>query len=526
MISPAKPGNLVFMLLGFLCFIVASCAAPKLTNNDRGRYKYVVLKNSKSILDVTVTPTPLPDPVQKQQEKPKTFFDLRDSIPITFLRSIASVSNEPTDILKAINTPLSKSSEKKQTDEDGKIKLEQSTTKLRLHISSIQSFFNDPALLHPNTKLEFLNTKVWLMTNDVIIQTIDRLENEFEAIDMGTLERTNDIKFSSALSGGIGKDVGREISSTESDDSSFGGSDEQSESTGDGATNTATSKSGTTKNSVTKKGKSIKSNVAAKSEAKAELQYANSESIKEAIALKYKRAKTSFSFSPNRLTVSQRAVPMVGISDNIFVTLTLAVKNTGSNTHTFEVIEFKKMFDSKGKIQPMDSVTRRTVAVKYIPCDSAKDIKLAVSYSGAVRATRNLTRGRNSLEYDDKVTYYKFQDSTLNAGITIDKFDYCKRSFHIVTTIDKEKYILNTGSQVAPMEVLLHSDHEPGTVLRWLSEMITKGDQRLLESSNGDLFFRSTNGKDAIYLSKKHMSSADMEKLRKLQNLSGVERHR
>ena len=153
--------------------------------------------------------------------------------------------------------------------------------------------------------------------------------------------------------------------------------------------------------------------------------------MKEALALKFKKIKTSFSFSQTDLTVSQRGRPMIGISDNVFVTATLKVPNSALKLDTKDVIKFEDLADASGKLQSIDKIKRTPLSVHYAPCHSASDISIKVSYEGAIRATDNLKRGRNVLEFDDKVTYYRFEGNNAGSSIKIKKSDFCRNVFRI-----------------------------------------------------------------------------------------------
>ncbi len=92
---------LIFLLL------LSSCASPKLTNANRGKYETRILENPDKVMTVNVGVLPLPKKKQPAKEKAKTFFDLRDSIPHKFLAVVGAKAKNVDEILAAIKTDLS-----------------------------------------------------------------------------------------------------------------------------------------------------------------------------------------------------------------------------------------------------------------------------------------------------------------------------------------------------------------------------------------------------------------------------------
>lgn len=90
----------IFILITILSIL--GCAAPLLTNSDRGNYKVKDLDPLKpAVLEVNVSVLPLQEPPEKLAIKEKTFFDLADSIPHTFLNVVGSKAKNTTEILEA-----------------------------------------------------------------------------------------------------------------------------------------------------------------------------------------------------------------------------------------------------------------------------------------------------------------------------------------------------------------------------------------------------------------------------------------
>ncbi len=507
--------------------VIISCAAPKLTNNDRGRYKFETIDDPSNILEVSVYSIPLPAIPAAPKEKARTFFDLRDSIPNTFLNVIGQKAQNTQQIIDAIKAPLSvteKDEKKTESTETDKNEI-----KTRLLFSNIKKYYNNKGLLHPNTRLEFLNTTVNILSPFAYIYSIDRLENEFERIDMGTLERTKDVSFNSKLSGEASSSLNIDnTSSVDNTNSSEAGTSDVKNVYDDAGNLIGTISLSSGNNSGQTNTTSGKRSLSKKINAKGELQYANNENIKEALKLDYQRPKTSFSFNAKKLTVSQRGRPLSDISDNIFVTVTLKIDNSKLYLDTKQIIQFSGLFNDTNKSQPVDKIKMVEKYVQYVPCYSVSDIILDVDYEGAIRAVNNQKKGRNILEFDDKVTYYKFsKNENSNDTIRIDMAAHCHEVYKIVvrTEDDTTNYVLNRANYPYGGEVLIYDEHSPEDLLIWLKDLIDEGDKSKLQSSNAELFFLSSDGAKKIYFSKRVITDEEIAMLKKI-NYLGFETRR
>lgn len=500
--------------------ILSSCASPKLTNNDRGNYKYQKLTKPENVLEVTVNSLPFPDTPKKQPEKLKTFFDLRDSIPNTFLRVIGSKATNTKEILDAIKEPFSiVESKPTNTVTTAVNNINNNEIKVRLLFTNIKKYYNDENLLHPNTRLEFLTTRLNLETTDFSIVSIDKIENEFEQIDLGILERTQSVSFNSKLSveGNLG--VTGETSNSNSSTSGGQGKSNNIQNVYDENGNLIGTSSilddGTSSNNKTS---NTKANASNNVSGKGELQYANNEAIKEALQVKFKRIKTGFSFTPKNITISQRGMPLNDISDNIIVTSTLKVNKTNTKLDTKKVTEFSKLFDSDKKPNPVKNIETKNTYVHYPPCYSSDDIKLSVNYSGAIRSVKNQKNGRNVLEYDDKVIYYAFDKQNENTNsIVINKSDYCHDVFKIVAQFGNDiEYTLNVVD-VNNNEILIYDEHNPKQILEWLTKLITEKNVLKFKADTTFAFISDSGG--TIYLSKPDFNQSNLTELLKISDI-------
>jgi hypothetical protein len=503
-----------------IVLMLASCASPKLTNNDRGNYQYKKLTNPETIIEVSVSSLPLPDAPKKESEKLKTFFDLRDSIPNSFLKVIGAKATNTKEILDAIKEPLSKVDNQPASGTAANRNiLDKNGIKIRLLFTNIKKYYNDKNLLHPNTRLEFLTTRLNLETTDFSIISIDKIENEFEQIDLGSLERTQGVSFNSKLSveGNLGMTGETSNTNTSTSEGQRKGSNTQNVYDEEGRIIGTTSASRDRASSNTKTSNS-KANVSNNVSAKGELEYANKEEIKEAFNIKFKRIKTGFSFTPNNITISQRGMPLNDISDNIVVTATLKVNKTNTKLDTKRVTEFSKLFDAEKKTNPIKDIETKVTYVQYPPCYSNENIKLSVSYSGVIRSVKNQKKGRNVLEYDDKVIYYAFDKAKEgSSSITINKSEFCHDVFKIVAKFgDDTEYTLNMVG-VNNDEILVYDEHNPKQILDWLTKLITEKNIDKLKADN-KLAFLNIEG-EKIYLSKPDFNENDLKELLKVSEL-------
>lgn len=498
----------------------SSCASPKLTNNDRGNYGYEKIVDPEMILDINVSSLPLPDAPKKQQEKVKTFFDLRDSIPNTFLRVIAQKAKNTKEITDAIKESFSKSDNPTSIPAINTNEINSNVIKVRLLFSNIKKYYNDQRLMHPNTRLEFLTTTLKLQTNSFSIVSIDKIENEFENIDLGTLERTQNVSFNSKLSveGNLGmtSESNKVNSNTTNNEIKSGDIknvyDENGHIIGTISANDNSTNSNTKSNTSNNK-------TANNLGAKGELAYVNSENIKEALQIKLKKIKTGFTFSTNSITIAQRSLPLSDISDNIIITATLKVNSTNTQLDTKRVMQFTNLLDSNGNPNSIKSINSNISYVHYPPCYSASNINFNVDYSGAIRGVKNLKQGRNILEYDDNVVYYQFSKENVQSNpITIGKTEYCHNVFKIIAKFDdNEEYVLNI-IDTNQNEVLVYDEHNPKLFLEWLVKLISeKNMSKFIAPTN--LAFINKDGSKIIYLSKPNFTQADLDKLNKIKSI-------
>lgn len=497
-----------------LLILLNSCASPKLTRNDRGWHSYKTLENPEKVLEVNVSLLPLPPVAKRMPERPRTFFDLRDSVPHTFLKVIGEKASNTEEVIKAIREPLSVVDLEKTT----KALVEDYTRfQARFFFSNIKKYYHDRNLMHPNTRLEFLNIYWKLMDESYFsLASIDKIENELEYIDMGTLERVKDVSFGAQLGIEAGMGGGWESGSSED---LIGGNTSNNKNTGnvydkDGRLLGSMERvNGSTANRSTKNNNSrgINANVGGK----AEMKYVNNEMIREAMQIKRMRLKTGFSFSSDKIVISQRGGPLSDISDNVVVTATLKANQL---TQTRRVSLFSELFTKEQEINGWKDIDINTSYVKYIQCPAGDipEIKVTTSYEGAIRSVKNRTRGRHALEYDDKVVYYSFDNPEAESGLIKNQvLEMCQNVYTITAKLFNGPEYTLTDEQGSP--ILVFEMHNLRALEKWFNQIIREIDIKKFQSQHR-YSFRSNNGQ-SIRISGPDFSAEDLNELKKIRSV-------
>jgi hypothetical protein len=513
-----------FFQLVLIAIILLGCATTKITNSSRGKYSYIPMDakefDEQKYVDVNVSIIPLTKPPKKAKDKPKTFFDLRDSLPHSYLNILDKKTSNVQDLVNSIKLPLSDIKEEKEENNNPLIKGNE--FQVRLWISNEKNFYRSEKLMHPNTRLEYLTTRISIQSSSISIKLIDKLQNELELIDMGSLERNNDVKFGSKLSGGLGFETAIEGIKSSGDTSELLNGNSTTDSIYDQNGNpikVVTINSGDTskKNSgqTNSKSSSIKKGI------NAELDYVNNESIKEQINVKARMLKTGYSFNDKQLSISQKGIPMAGIPNNLDVTMTLRFDDNNKNaTQNIEV--FSNLFIKRYEPNSADNIKINHKVFNYIPCSEVEDLSCNIEFEGAIRAVENLKRGRNNLEYDDKVIYYSFKgiNQLLNPRIvTIDKFNFCNEVYGLITTLENREYSLRIDNK----DVRIRKSDMPGKFKAWINALIEKSNKDLHVSDNIKMYFEgidSTGNLEKVYLIHSDKNKIDINKLKQLCNNS------
>lgn len=479
-----------------------SCATTKFTNSDRGNYGHVDYTDKiGAVLNVKVGIIPQPETPPKAKEKAKRFFELNDSLPHAYLRAITSKATTISDITTALKQPIYEPDAPKPSDLPG----DQDFTKIkvRLLISNIKKYYNDPALLHPNTRLEFLNTTFKLSSNAYIIESIDKVENDFETIDFGELSRDQTVKFDAKLTGEVGADAGASFENTTKGTNTFDkkGNKENNVYDSDGNLLGKIGSSGNILKTNEATGTN-KANASAKATGKAEVAYANQETIKENLNIKFKKLKTGIAFTNNEITLSQRGSPLSDISENVIINLTLKLdKKPNLNFKSKDIAIFNALFDAARKPTKPSALTfTGTRNVTYIPCSLSEQLKIDITNDGAIRKVKNQKKGRNILEWDDKVSYYTFKNNKEAQQILdISTKSQCNEVYRMVALINDQKYILNIANPTE-REVYFYGTQSCVNFKNWVEHQIMNANDvavNIADFQNSSLklsFFNGTPG--------------------------------
>jgi hypothetical protein len=446
---------------------------------------------------------------EQNEEKSRLPWDFRDSIPHLLIKTIGAKVQKPEDIISLMSKPIPVS-EKKMVKS---LPTNYAEYKVRFTFSNIKRYFNDAngTFMHPNTRLEFLNTKLCIpQNNNFSFYTIDKLENEFEEIDLGSLERNKSVTFNAKLTGTgqLGSSVESINTNSSANTNNSKSSDEQPVYDNKGNIVGKINSSGELIN-LKNNSNTTNTKTGANLTATGEVGYLDAESIKEAIAVKLRRMKTGFSFSASEIVISQRGRPNGEISDNIYVTATLKFM-VNNNVPDLTVYTFDNLFDENYQSTPADKLTFSKRTVKYVKCGGAQPINLNTEYEGALRVVGNTIKqpGVNALENDDQVTYYKIPQKE-GPVLAINPSLYCKEVYKITAK--------NKAGESFDLRILwnsedeldLFSDDKPEQFMQWLLKQKANPDKKKLSSNKFELFFEGPRA-TKIYIVKSNMSDADI----------------
>jgi hypothetical protein len=413
---------------------------------------------------------------------------------------------------KSLSTIPAKPASKKPTD--------YTTYKVLLNFSHWNKFYNSENYMHPNTRLEYLTTHLIIPENtNITFHTIDRLENEFDEIDLGILSRDQSVTFNTKLTGEFGSGSTLSNATTGKNTGSSGNTiagksnvyDEKGNVIGtiDNTSTTGNIKEGTNSSTVTG---------SANAKATGEIGYLNNETVKESVAVKLKRLRTGFSFSNRELVIAQRGRPLGDISYNTFVTVTLKVSNT-TNVFSLFVYDFDTTFVVGGAVKA-DKLKFSRRQVNFVRCDGSENIVLTTSYEGAIRSVVNSEKnpGTNALEYDDKIMFYKFQNNS-GPTVNIEKALYCKKAFKVVAKdAANNEYVLKIANPV-PEELDLFVDDRPEVFLQWILEHQFNPVSANLSTTRYDMYFERPGTNIRIYLVKDSLTNGDLAAIRDLRDI-------
>ncbi|CAL2103069.1 conserved exported protein of unknown function [Tenacibaculum sp. 190130A14a] len=476
----------------FLLTLIFSCniAKPQLTNAHAGKFK-VGEKLNKHFLDVQVAVIPVTSP-KSIPEKAKTFFDLRDSIPHKFLEILGDKVQKPDSLIKYIKQPLSLVSKSKSN----KPKTDYATQKVRFVIGNIKNYqllatAETPEFLHPNTRLQTLNTTLDFSSSDFEIVSIDKLESEFEEIDLGSLSRTQETNFTSKLTGQVGiTNVNQNTIASNNKTSRINENgnvqnvyDQNGNLIGTitgGINDTLTSSNGN---------ENIKTGTG-NFGANGELGFNNTESIAEALQVKLKRLKTGFVFNKSSITISQHGSNLLDISDNVIITATIFPKSkAGLNTDS--VMLFSSLFKDQTP-QDASKIGLNRREIKYMKCQSRK-VDIKVTSKGLLRAVQNKMRGDSNLEFDDKVIYYPFdlpaKKPNPNAG-AISNWENCVQVYSVEYTDDKTKKVYDLMAGYGNHKEVHFVDGEKDAFISWLRLQLRNPVATKLSHPTLEVFFQ------------------------------------
>lgn len=505
----------------FICIVVIifaiSCKTPQPMLSNLHHKKMGNSSTNLDIIDVRVGILPYKAAAQ-QAEKPKLLWELQDSLPHHLLKVIASKTQKAEDIIALMSKPISP----KKDDPPTELPTEFTEYKVRLVFSNIKRYFIDEKFTHPNTRLAYLNTYISIPSgeNRVFFQSIDKMENEFEEVDLGDISRSKSVTFNAKLTAtgqlGTSVDNTNTVSNENGKTSKSANENEVYDKDGKviGTINSSGDFTDAKKSSNTTTTKS-----GASANASGEIGYVNAETLNEARLVKLQRMKAGFSFAPNEIVISQEGRQNGDITNNVFVDATLKFK--GSNlTDEKNIYAFKNLFDERYQPATANDIQFGRRTISYVKCSGSQPLALDVKYEGVLRAVENLDEqtGESALEYDDKVTMYKLPMKN-GVAAKIDPMLFCKYVYRIAANTSQGNTIILRISWKKEEELDLFSDDKPEEFLRWLKLQIDKEDTKALSTDKFEMYFEVSD-KDKIYVTKKKMTAEDLKKLKQLKDIT------
>ena len=483
--------------------IIFGCATPKLTNLHQGTFE-VSTNTLENLIDVDVNLIPLPKAPPKPSERAKTFFDLNDSTQVHYLKALSSKIPDADDFIKALYKPLST-----LNPSPSNLKTDYSKVEIKFFVNHEKKYPNAvlkndpnkkylPEVIHPNARIEWLNTKIEFVSDQWEIETIDKLQTLYETIHSGSLSREQSSDL--AIKGSTGYDLGSNIDKVVKTVDISGNNptnsnvinlyDEYGNLIGTTSENDSTSNSSQSENSDSLSKSRLFGS-------KAEASYGNKTAIKEGIELNNAKIKTGYTFNAKEIKIYQKGNVLRDVSSVETITATLKY----SKTQKMNVYNFSNLYGREGLVSA-DNIKINLRKIKYIPCSSVEEnIKIKVTYDGLFRGVRNLHRGKNQLEYDDKVVYYPINSSeeekdklNVDNEKTISILDYCKPFFSIKIQLKGEKYPRTLHDRITGNVVFMLWEENPQALKQWIEDVIGKNDVSLLKNNSHNLFFNAPIG--------------------------------
>lgn len=460
----------------FLLFFSWGCGTTKFTNSYRKMSKdpqYLDETATRKILEVNVAILPQPPENKQTIAQPLRFFDLRDSLAHAYLHAIEKKNLTDSAFFRAITrdiVPL------KQAESSSALKdVDLTQVKIRLLISNAKKYYNDPTFLHPNTRVEFLTTKISLKGN-YKITSIDKIENELETIDFAKLERKQEVQFKASLTGEAGAEAAQEATNSSSIDNSIGNTFENNKSRAfkiyDDSGNLVGAMDNSGKFSKTNQGNNSSksdnlSKYGIKMAGKAELGYANNVSTTENLDIKFKKMLMGISFKEDEITLSQRGSPLSDISNNIVINLTIAPKKI--NVAKDKIIyKFTPVFNGNIGIQPSALKFLGPYRLSFIPCSDS--LSISSIFEGAIRKVDMGKSTRNALEWDDDVKFAIFKSGS-NEELRVPINQFCSEVYK-VTAENGGEYSLSMDRNGRPETIALKGDSEGISFMYWIHQVI------------------------------------------------------
>lgn len=513
-----KPTITHISIIIIAALLLSACTSsnkvvPVYSNARQGTYRYTILDDKKKPVSVDVGFLPIP-PTVKEEPKVPNLWDLRDSLPHLLVKTMSNKVTKPQELYEFMSNPINPPKESKKETAAPK---DYTEVKFRVNVAVVQSYMRDSLFVHDNTRLATINTSIAIpQGSNLRFSSIDRLQNQYDEVDLGALERNKSITMNAklGLTGQLGTSVDNTSTTTNNGTNTQKNGDEKN----------VYDEKGTVVGKINSAGEFVKTNNSSntsnvKSGASVgvtgEVGYLDNESIKEAINVKLKTMSTGFAFTPEKITVMQLGKPNGDVSQNTLIDVSLSLKTDKSIITP--VYTFKGLFDDQWKAAPASKVTFSERTITYNRADGAKDIELPVKFEALIRAVENHAAqpGTNKLEYDDQVHFY-YLDERGTQTVKISPLSYSKEAYKVtIKGKDSTSYNL-VVSWTTTDDLHLFIDDKPAEFIQWLGIQLANPTAAALTAPNYKLFFSGPSGKDNIMVVGDKIDADAITKIRTL----------
>ena len=369
----------LYLIVFFFLFSMSSCSTKKFVLTRR--YKKMKIEEvSNALIKKLVNVKFSSFEKERIHKNPidKTIFDLSSEGQASLIKKLAD-TNSSKKLIANIREKLSLSKRRKVTFEDRTVFM------LPLAIMVQNRFYKEEGEIkfNPAQRIEQIDYTIKIpdSSNYKIVQ-IDKIQNEYETINLGDISRDRTNKF------GFNSDYGVSLG---------------------------------TKNVDTSETKSSSKETGLKADSS--LKFENIETIKETIKLLQEKITIGYSFNSTEINVQQQSKPLSGITKNILLNVRFRLKENVGLTTFLKIANYR---NKEGDYLVPSKLEIKYLDVDYIPCSNKNEnnFKLDLSYKALIRIVEE--KHETVTESDDYVKYIFNEDSIKINPLEISNYKFCE----------------------------------------------------------------------------------------------------